>query len=57
MELWSTMSWMSCLLCMLCLYKGSNVFSTVEELVVAVKFSLSIVSNSYYVAIEARVVS
>ena len=44
-------------LCMLWLYKVSNVYSTVEELVVIVKFSLSIVSNSYYVAIEARVVS
>jgi len=59
---------------MLWLYKGSNVYSTVEELVVAVQFSLSIVqysstqyisvkfylsivSNSYYVAIKVRVVA
>jgi len=47
MELWWTMSWMGCLLCMLWLYKSSSVYSTVEELVVAVQFSLSIVSNSY----------
>ena len=67
MELWSTMSWMSCLLCVMCIYKGITAYSTVEELVVvvavqfsqysSVKFSISRVSKSYYVAMKDRVIA